>query len=74
VFQLAIAGFNFLLNLWLIPAHGWRGAAWASLATDGLLGIVYWIFIRWLLLQCNRKSEKIKELASNKLLCAAKGA
>jgi O-antigen/teichoic acid export membrane protein len=26
---------NVLLNLWLIPIHGWRGAAWASLATDG---------------------------------------
>lgn len=46
-FQLAIAGFNFLLNLWLIPAHGWQGAAWASLATDGLLGSFYWFFIRW---------------------------
>jgi O-antigen/teichoic acid export membrane protein len=28
---------NVLLNLWLIPIHGWRGAAWASLATDGAL-------------------------------------
>jgi O-antigen/teichoic acid export membrane protein len=46
-FQLAIAGFNFMLNLWLIPLHGWRGAVWASLATDGLLGVVYWLFACW---------------------------
>ena len=35
--QLMVAGQNVLLNLWLIPAHGWRGAAWASLASDGML-------------------------------------
>jgi O-antigen/teichoic acid export membrane protein len=29
--------FNILLNLWLIPAYSWRGAAWSSLASDGLL-------------------------------------
>jgi O-antigen/teichoic acid export membrane protein len=50
-FQLTIAGFNFMLNLWLIPMHGWRGAAWASLAADGLLGIIYWGFIH---LHCYR--------------------
>jgi O-antigen/teichoic acid export membrane protein len=33
---------NFGLNLWLIPTHGWRGAAWASLATDGALGVMLW--------------------------------
>ena len=37
--QLLVAGQNVLLNLWLIPAHGWRGAAWASLASDGMLMI-----------------------------------
>jgi O-antigen/teichoic acid export membrane protein len=35
--QLTAAITNFLLNLWLIPVHGWLGAAWASLATDGCL-------------------------------------
>ena len=35
----AVAG-NFLLNLWLIPTHGWLGAAWASLATDASLGVM----------------------------------
>lgn len=29
-------------NFWLIPHHGWAGAAWASLATDGGLAVVNW--------------------------------
>jgi O-antigen/teichoic acid export membrane protein len=28
------------LNFWLIPRRGWLGAAWASLASDGLLAIL----------------------------------
>lgn len=35
--QFGVAILNFLLNLWLIPVHGWRGAAWASLASDSML-------------------------------------
>ncbi len=34
------AAFNFSTNLYLIPHYGWLGAAWASLATDGLLAIL----------------------------------
>jgi O-antigen/teichoic acid export membrane protein len=37
--QLVIAAQNVLLNMWLIPAYGWRGAAWASLASDGMLAV-----------------------------------
>jgi O-antigen/teichoic acid export membrane protein len=37
--QVAVAVVNLVLNLWLIPAYSWRGAAWASLASDGLLMI-----------------------------------
>lgn len=48
VAQFSAAGFNLVLNLWLIPKYGWLGAAWASLATDGSLVIanaciLYWI-------------------------------
>jgi len=44
------------LNLFLIPAYGWHGAAWASLATDGGLCVV-----NSLLLQvCIRHHEKMK--------------
>jgi O-antigen/teichoic acid export membrane protein len=35
--QAGVAGFNVLLNLWLIPAYSWRGAAWSSIASDALL-------------------------------------
>jgi O-antigen/teichoic acid export membrane protein len=35
--QAVVAGFNVLLNLWLIPAYSWRGAAWSSIASDALL-------------------------------------
>jgi O-antigen/teichoic acid export membrane protein len=35
--QVGIVALNVLLNLWLIPAYSWRGAAWASLASDGAL-------------------------------------
>jgi len=38
--QVVAALVNFGLNLWLIPLYGWRGAAWASLATDGFLGVL----------------------------------
>jgi O-antigen/teichoic acid export membrane protein len=31
---------NAALNFWLIPTHGWLGAAWASLASDGLLCVL----------------------------------
>jgi O-antigen/teichoic acid export membrane protein len=40
--QLAVAAFNFALNLYLIPHLGWEGAAWSSLASDGALGILNW--------------------------------
>ncbi len=35
--QAGVGAFNILINLWLIPAYSWRGAAWASIASDGLL-------------------------------------
>jgi O-antigen/teichoic acid export membrane protein len=37
--QLGIVGLNVLLNFWLIPLYSWRGAAWASLASDAALAI-----------------------------------
>jgi O-antigen/teichoic acid export membrane protein len=43
--QLSVAGLNVGLDLWLIPLYTWRGAAWASLASDGLLAIALWIFV-----------------------------
>ena len=30
---------NLLLNFYLVPRYSWQGAAWASLVTDGSLGV-----------------------------------
>ncbi|HUJ50258.1 MAG TPA: oligosaccharide flippase family protein [Bryobacteraceae bacterium] len=35
--QATVAIFNVAVNFWIIPAYSWRGAAWSSLASDGLL-------------------------------------
>jgi O-antigen/teichoic acid export membrane protein len=35
--QAGVAVFNVLINVWIIPAYSWRGAAWSSIASDGLL-------------------------------------
>jgi O-antigen/teichoic acid export membrane protein len=39
VTQVFVAGLNVGLNFWLIPLYSWRGAAWASLASDGALAL-----------------------------------
>ena len=52
--QLGAAGLNFALNLWLIPAYSWHGAAWASLATDGSLAAGNWILLGWLIRRENQ--------------------
>jgi O-antigen/teichoic acid export membrane protein len=37
VISAGVAGFNVLLNIWIIPVYSWRGAAWSSIASDALL-------------------------------------
>ncbi len=46
--QLIAAGFNFCLNLYLIPHYSWVGAAWASLLTDGGLAAMNWTVLLWI--------------------------
>jgi O-antigen/teichoic acid export membrane protein len=46
--QVGVAVFNILLNFWLIPAYSWRGAAWSSLASDGMLALSLWLAVFWL--------------------------
>ena len=53
--QILAVGINLCLNMWLIPHHGWRGAAWASLATDGLLGVMNWTLLRVLSAKAREK-------------------
>jgi O-antigen/teichoic acid export membrane protein len=45
--QLSVAALNFLLNLWWIPVYGWVGAAWSSVASDGLLAILNSALLLW---------------------------
>ena len=46
--QVVVAVFNVLVNLWIIPIYSWRGAAWSSLASDGLLAVLVWAAVWWL--------------------------
>jgi O-antigen/teichoic acid export membrane protein len=48
VSQSIAAGGNLLLNLYLVPRYSWWGAAWASLATDGALGVMNWLALVYL--------------------------
>lgn len=57
--QAIVATFNVLVNLWLIPLYSWRGAAWASLASDAFLVISLWIVVGWLY------QRQIQELKAN---------
>jgi O-antigen/teichoic acid export membrane protein len=40
--QVATVALNALLNLWLVPTHGWHGSAWASIASDATLALGLW--------------------------------
>jgi O-antigen/teichoic acid export membrane protein len=46
--QVMIAFINVILNLWMIPRFSWVGAAWSSLASDGLLMVSLWCCVFWL--------------------------
>jgi len=48
IIQVIVAGFNVSINLWLIPRYGWHGAAWASLASDGLLAVLMCLVVLFL--------------------------
>jgi O-antigen/teichoic acid export membrane protein len=45
--QISVAVLNVAINFWLIRAFSWRGAAWSSLATDGLLMVLLYMIIHW---------------------------
>ena len=53
--QTGAVALNFALNLWLIPAYGWRGAAWSSLATDGALAAMNWGVLKMLIASSERR-------------------
>lgn len=43
--QVCVALTNVGLNFWLIPLYSWRGAAWSSIACDGLLAVVMYCIL-----------------------------
>ena len=56
--QVIVATVNVALNLWLIPVWSWRGAAWASLVSDGLLAVSLWTIVWYL---ANRETDQDPE-------------
>ena len=45
--QVGVAGVNIGLNLLILPRYGWLGAAWTSLAPDGLLLLSLWVAVQY---------------------------
>ena len=64
--QLCAAGLNFGLNLWLIPAYSWHGAAWASLVTDGGLAAGNWMVLGFLIRR-EKSVRLVERVARTKL-------
>jgi O-antigen/teichoic acid export membrane protein len=61
--QVGVAMFNVALNFALIPSYGWRGAAWASIASDGLLVVALWCVAAVLLSRRPRGLQISEDLA-----------
>jgi O-antigen/teichoic acid export membrane protein len=58
--QFVVAAVNVLVNLWIIPAYSWRGAAWSSLGCDGLLACLYAVA----LVSLSRRQERRSQLVA----------
>jgi len=43
--QIVVAAVNIGINIPLIAHASWRGAAWASIASDGLLALMLWTLL-----------------------------
>ena len=56
--QVFIAIFNIVANLWLIPLYSWKGAVWSTLASDGLLVIIFWSFAYFI---SKKNGQKVDE-------------
>lgn len=57
--QFVVAAVNVLVNLWIIPAYSWRGAAWSSLGCDGLLACLYLVALASLSRRQERRSQLV---------------
>jgi O-antigen/teichoic acid export membrane protein len=56
--QLTVAALNLGLNLWWIPVYGWIGAAWSSVASDGLLALLNSGMLLWALWTSTRSGQQ----------------
>lgn len=61
--QMATAFFNVGINFYMIPHYGWRGAAWSSLLSDGLLVVMNWGMLMFLLQQHRRNRDNTPQQA-----------
>ncbi len=52
--QVFVALVNVGLNLAILPRYGWLGAAWTSIASDGLLALTLWLAIQYKLRSADR--------------------
>jgi O-antigen/teichoic acid export membrane protein len=66
--QAGVAVLNLLLNLWIIPAYSWRGAAWSSIASDGALALSVAVAV-WLL---DRRSHAMATNSTPKAVCTSR--
>ncbi len=66
--QISIALFNVSLNLWMIRAYSWRGAAWSSLASDSLLALSLWTSV--VLLRARSRAVRVCESPDSVLAIA----
>ena len=69
--QIGVAVFNVLINLWLIPAYGWRGAAWSSIASDGLLVLSLLLVMTYLHGKTQDKREPLMASSPNAMQASA---
>jgi len=60
--QLVAAVFNISLNYYLIPIYSWKGAVWATLATDSLVALASWGVVYF---YYRRQMEKEKKYPTN---------
>jgi len=61
--QTGVALFNVGINFWLIPSYSWRGAAWASILSDGMLAASIFVAI-----VCVKRQEGLRKEPRKKLL------
>lgn len=60
--QVGIGIINIVANLFILPRFSWRGAAWTSIACDGLLVVVFWSVSNYLFRKHPQDRKVLPEL------------